>query len=86
MSKFGELGARLYRGDVSVDFVGRRKTWYLVSLAIVVVAIATLLLRGLNYGIEFRGGVEFNAQIANPSANVEKLTDAVVETGIEAAS
>ncbi len=85
MSKFGQLGARLYQGDVSVDFVGRRKTWYLVSLLIVLVAIATLLLRGLNYGIEFRGGVEFNAQIANPSANVEKLVAAVVDTGIEAA-
>ncbi|MEJ7689066.1 MAG: protein translocase subunit SecF [Nocardioidaceae bacterium] len=86
MSKFGQLGARLYQGDVSIDFVGRRKTWYLVSLMIVLVAIATLLLRGLNYGIEFRGGVEFNAQIASPSANVEKLSTAVVDTGIEAAA
>ena len=67
MSKLGEIGARLYRGDVSIDFVGRRKTWYLMSLVIVVVAVATLLLRGLNFGIEFRGGVEFNAQIAEPS-------------------
>ncbi len=86
MSKFGQLGARLYQGDVSVDFVGRRKTWYLVSLLIVLIAIATLLLRGLNFGIEFRGGVEFNAQIANPSSSVEKMTNAVVDTEIEAAA
>ncbi len=85
MSKLGEIGARLYRGDVSIDFVGRAKTWYLVSLAIVVVAVAGLLLRGLNYGIEFKGGEEFNAQIANPSANVKKVTDAVVGTQIQAA-
>jgi preprotein translocase subunit SecF len=85
MSKLGDIGARLYRGDVSVDFVGRRKTWYLVSLAIVVVALAGLLLRGLNFGIEFKGGEEFNAQIANPSANVSKVTQAVVGTQIEAA-
>ncbi|MBA2560816.1 MAG: protein translocase subunit SecF [Propionibacteriales bacterium] len=85
MSKLGEIGARLYRGDVSVDFVGRRKTWYLMSLAIVLVALAGLLFRGLNFGIEFRGGVEFNAQIANPSASVEKVTNAVVDTQIEPA-
>jgi preprotein translocase subunit SecF len=85
MSKLGQIGARLYRGDVSIDFVGRRKTWYLMSLAIVLVALAGLLFRGLNYGIDFKGGVEFNAQIANPSANVSKVTDAVVGTGIEAA-
>jgi preprotein translocase subunit SecF len=85
MSKLGDIGARLYRGDVSVDFVGRRKTWYLVSLAIVLVALAGLLLRGLNFGIEFKGGEEFNAQIANPAANVQKVTKAVVGTQIEAA-
>ncbi len=85
MSKLGDIGARLYKGDVSVDFVGRRRTWYLVSIAIVVIAAAALLLRGLNFGIEFRGGVEFNAQITNPSANVEKVTNAVVDTQIEPA-
>ncbi len=86
MSKLGQIGARLYRGDVSIDFVGRRKTWYLVSLAIVVVAVGALLLRGLNFGIEFRGGVEFNAQIANPSSSVQQVSDAVVGTEIEAAA
>lgn len=86
MSKLGEIGARLYRGDVSIDFVGRRKTWYLVSLAIVVVAVGALLIRGLNFGIEFRGGVEFNAQIANPASRVKDVTNAVVDTRIAAAS
>ena len=86
MSKLGEIGARLYRGDVSIDFVGRRKTWYLMSLVIVVVAVATLLLRGLNFGIEFRGGVEFNAQIADPSSHVKQVNDAVVGTDIEGAA
>ncbi|MDT7754078.1 MAG: preprotein translocase subunit SecF [Pseudonocardiales bacterium] len=85
MSKLGDIGARLYRGDVSIDFVGRRKTWYLASLAIVVIALGGLLFRGLNYGIEFRGGVEFNAQIASPAANVEKVTNAVTGTGISEA-
>ncbi len=37
MSKFGQIGANLYSGRTSVDFVGRRKTWYLVSFAIGVV-------------------------------------------------
>jgi preprotein translocase subunit SecF len=86
MSKLGQVGARLYRGDVSIDFVGRRKTWYLVSLAIVVIAVGALVLRGLNFGIEFRGGEEFNAQIANPSGSVQKVTAAVTGTRIEAAA
>jgi preprotein translocase subunit SecF len=86
MSKLGQVGARLYRGDVSIDFVGRRKTWYLMSLAIVVIAVGALVLRGLNFGIEFRGGEEFNAQIANPSSHVQQVTTAVTGTRIEAAA
>ena len=86
MSRLGEIGARLYRGDVSIDFVGRRNTWYLVSLLIVVVAVGGLLLRGLNFGIEFRGGVEFQAKFENPTAQVERITSAVVGTGLEPAA
>jgi preprotein translocase subunit SecF len=87
MSKLGQIGANLYSGKVSIDFVGRRKTWYLVSLGILVVALAGILLRGLNFGIEFRGGVEFQATVpSNPSSYVEPFTNAVVDTGIESAS
>lgn len=58
------LGHRLYSGEVSFDFIGRRRTWYVVSAIILVVSIGALLVRGLNLGIEFRGGADF----AVPSA------------------
>jgi preprotein translocase subunit SecF len=28
MSRLGNIGGRLYRGEVSVNFVGRKRTWY----------------------------------------------------------
>jgi preprotein translocase subunit SecF len=56
MSRLGDLGHHLYRGDVSYDFVGRRKRWYSISAAILVISIASLLLRGLNLGVDFQGG------------------------------
>ena len=31
MSALGNIGSRLYRGEVSVDFVGRQKLWYTIS-------------------------------------------------------
>jgi len=85
MSKLGNIGARLYRGDVSIDFVGRRRTWYAISAAIVLVALAALLFRGLNFGIEFKGGVEYNAQFpagTDLNAKVDPITNAVVNTNI----
>ena len=70
MSSKGSLAHRLYAGDVSIDFVGRRKTWYVVSAMILLVCIASLIVRPLNLGIEFRGGAEFT--IPNATCTVEQ--------------
>ncbi|MEU0004980.1 protein translocase subunit SecF [Streptomyces sp. NPDC006314] len=59
MSKLGNLGARLHRGEISYDFVGKRKIWYGISILITITAIVGLAVRGLNMGIEFRGGAVF---------------------------
>ncbi|MEZ5116928.1 MAG: protein translocase subunit SecF [Candidatus Nanopelagicales bacterium] len=74
MSRLGGLGARLYNGEVSYDFVGHRRRWYMISAGILLVALAGLLFRGLNYGIEFRGGSEF--QVPASSCTVESARGA----------
>ena len=48
MSRLGAIGGRLYRGEVSVEFVGRRKLWYTISGLILVISIVALAVRGLN--------------------------------------
>ena len=53
MSKLGTLGARLHRGEIGYDFVGKRKIWYGISILITITAIVGLAVRGLNMGIEF---------------------------------
>ena len=61
MSSITNIGQRLYRGEVSYDFVGRWKRWYIFSAIILLVAVASLAFRGLNLGIEFRGGADKGA-------------------------
>ncbi len=63
MSRLGNLGGRLYRGEVSVDFVGRRKIFYMVSGLILLISVVALLVRGLDYSVDFKGGslFEFSA-------------------------
>ncbi|WP_431772994.1 protein translocase subunit SecF [Streptomyces cucumeris] len=67
MSRLGTLGARLYRGEVGYDFVGKRKIWYGVSILITIIAIAGVVVRGLNMGIEFSGGAVFTTPKASVS-------------------
>jgi preprotein translocase subunit SecF len=56
MSRLGAIGGRLYRGEVSFDFVGRKKLWYAISGLILVISIFALAFRGLNYSVDFKGG------------------------------
>jgi preprotein translocase subunit SecF len=69
MSRLGAIGGRLYRGEVSVDFVGKQKLWYSISGAILVIAILALAFRGLNYSVDFKGGnlFQFKAPAASPA-------------------
>ncbi|MBY8879872.1 protein translocase subunit SecF [Actinacidiphila acidipaludis] len=59
MSKLGTLGHKLHRGEVSYDFVGKRKIWYGISILITITAIIGLAVNGLKEGIEFSGGAVF---------------------------
>jgi preprotein translocase subunit SecF len=74
MANLSQLGNSLYRGDVSYNIVGRRKVWYLVSAILIALSIATLGVRGLNLGIEFKGGAEFSVPLA--SANDQSVSQA----------
>jgi preprotein translocase subunit SecF len=54
---------RLYRGDTNIDFIGRRRLWFTISATIIAGCILTLTTKGVNYGIEFEGGVQTDAPI-----------------------
>lgn len=49
-----------------IDFVGKRKTFYIVSGLIVVAGIASLSMNGLNKGIDFTGGTTADVTFASP--------------------
>lgn len=59
MPSFAQFGNDLYTGKRSIDFVGRRRLWYLIAAVAILVSFAALGVRGLNPGIEFRGGSQF---------------------------
>ncbi|THA28497.1 protein translocase subunit SecF [Streptomyces sp. A1277] len=77
MSRLGNLGARLYRGEVGYDFIGKRKIWYGVSVLITITAIVSLAVSGLNMGIEFKGGAVFTTP--KTSVSVAEAEDLATE-------
>jgi preprotein translocase subunit SecF len=79
MSRLGTIGGRLYRGEVSVDFVGRQRLWYAVSGLILVISIVALLTRGLNYTVDFKGGSVF--KFTAPGTSVSQVRATVKGAG-----
>jgi preprotein translocase subunit SecF len=55
----GGIAGRLYRGEVSINFVGRQRLWYSISGAFALVSAIALAIKGLNFSLEFRGGSSF---------------------------
>ncbi len=83
MGRVSTFGQHLYSGRVSFNFVGRRKLWYSISVVIVVLCAIGFLVRGFNLGIEFKGGVEFTAQVQKANAqSVDDMTKAVNNSGV----
>ena len=79
MSGLGNIGGRLYRGEVSVDFVGRQKLWYKISGAILVISIAALLIFGLKFSVDFKGGSVY--KFTAPAATSTQVSNTVTSAG-----
>jgi preprotein translocase subunit SecF len=57
---FAKFGNDLYTGARSIDFIGRRRIWYIIAAVLLIISVVVPVLRGgLVFGIEFRGGSEF---------------------------
>ena len=48
---------RLYHGETSFDFVGKSKIGFTISIILILLTLGSFFTRGLNLGIDFKGGV-----------------------------
>ncbi|ADY52598.1 protein-export membrane protein SecD [Pseudopedobacter saltans DSM 12145] len=57
----------LFKGS-PIDFVKDRKKYYIISSVIIIAGLASMLIKGFSYGVDFQGGrtyvVDFNKEIS----------------------
>ena len=75
----GGIGGRLYRGEVSIEFVARQRLWYTISGAILAISAISLLVFGLNFSVDFKGGSLY--QFAAGSTSITQVRQAVSSSG-----
>jgi len=67
---------KVAKGESNIDFISRAKVWFAVSGVVLVASILGLTVRGLNLGLEFKGGTSFTVPIKN-GATVKDFSDAL---------
>ncbi len=71
---------RLYRGQTSFDFIGKRRRWFALSAFVILVGVVSLSTRGLNLGIDFKGGQSWT--VTSQSLTVAQARAAVKTAGV----
>ena len=85
MSRFNDFGNQLYSGERSINFIGKRKIFYVVALVMLALSVLIPVSRGgFNFGIEFRGGSEYRVSASNVDSTIA-ASDAVhtVAAGVQ---
>lgn len=52
--------------NIRIDFIGKRKVFYLASALVIVLGFVSIAIKGLNYGIDFKGGRTYIVQFSGP--------------------
>ena len=72
------FGNDLYTGKRSFNFIGGRKKWYAIAAVLIILSVLVPVVRGFNFGIEFRGGSQFvitGAQTAEQQPAIDAVNE-----------
>lgn len=73
-----EWSKKLFR-NINIDFIGNRKLYYGISGAIIVAGLVAIAIKGLNYGVDFKGGRTYIVQFEQP-VSTEELSATLAES------
>ena len=57
---------KLVKENTAFDFFSRARLWLGISLVLIVVALGSFAIQGLNYGIDFQGGTSIRTEAETP--------------------
>lgn len=77
MGQLAQLGNDLYTGKRTIRFVENSKKFLVISLVLLLLAAIGFFVRGLNLGLEFRGGSEFRVSATATDGFESRAREAV---------
>ena len=77
--------SRLFRGETTINFYGRRNIGFIASGLLILVTIVSLFVQGLNLGMDFKGGVAFEVPVKG-GITIDKARKVLEDNKVEAGS
>ena len=65
-------------GNFNIDFIGNRKKFYAISLAVILIGFGFAAVKGFNYGIDFTGGTMMQIELGK-EVTVDEVKDTIAE-------
>lgn len=75
------FGDRLLTGESSIDFLRIWRRSLVISLVLVVISIGAFVTKGLNYGIDFEGGIVWEVKVP-AGTDIDEVRGAIDPSGL----
>lgn len=74
---------RFFR-STNIDFIGKRRLWYVISVLITVAGLVAAFTKGVEFGIDFAGGTEVQLDFER-EVEIEQVREALAKGGYRGA-
>lgn len=65
--------------DLDVDWIGKRKMAYIISGSLLLLSVGSILTKGFDLGVDFKGGYSYNVEFDNLAISQQELNDKLDE-------
>lgn len=84
MASMNDFGNNLYSGKTSFPFVGKRRLWFIIAIALVVGSVLVPVFRPVQFSIEFTGGSQFT--VTAPDSTTQSIASDAVHSVVPGAA
>ncbi len=74
---------QVFKNGSNIDFMKQSRLWAVVSIVLVTVSVIAFFTKGLNYGVDFTGGIELNVKFNSEEVTTQKVRDVMSQIKVD---